>query len=99
MPSAEFALCMVGYDNVRCSSLVLSIIAGSRRSQAVNPQNIYVPLGLVNSKKTCSLMRLQAGKLQKPILGDLWWLGQRLLLQAVWSLPVIGLGLLGLLRF
>ena len=41
---------MVGCDNVCCSSLVLSITAGSRRFPAVNSQSIYVPFGLVNSK-------------------------------------------------
>ena len=51
LPFAVFALRLVGYDNVCCSSLVLSITAGSRRFPAVNSQSIYVPFGLVNSKK------------------------------------------------
>jgi hypothetical protein len=37
--------------DVCCSSLVLSITAGSRRFPAVNSQSISVPFGLVNSKK------------------------------------------------
>ena len=48
---AVFALRLVGCDNVCCSSLVLSITAGSGRFPAVNSQSIYVPFGLVNSKK------------------------------------------------
>ena len=51
LPFAVFALRLVGCDNVCCSSLVLSITAGSRRFPAVNSQSIYVPFGLVNSKK------------------------------------------------
>ena len=51
LPFAVFALRLVGYDNVCCSSLVLRITAGSRRFPAVNSQRIYVPFGLVNSKK------------------------------------------------
>ena len=51
LPFAVFALRLVGYDNVCCSSLVLSITAGSTRFPAVNSQSIYVPFGLVNSKK------------------------------------------------
>ena len=46
-----FALRLVGCDNVCCSSLVLSITAGSGRFPAVNSQSIYVPFVLVNSKK------------------------------------------------
>ena len=46
-----FALRLVGCDNVCCSSLVLSITAGSMRFPAVNSQSIYVTFGLVNSKK------------------------------------------------
>ena len=54
LPFAVFALRLVGCDNVCCSSLVLSITAGSGRFPAVNSQSIYVPFGLVNSKKkTC----------------------------------------------
>ena len=51
LPLAVFALRLVGCDNVCCSSLVMSITAGSRRFPAVNSQSIYVPFGLVNSKK------------------------------------------------
>ena len=51
LPFAVFALRLVGCDNVCCSSLVLSITAGSGRFPAVNSQRIYVPFGLVNSKK------------------------------------------------
>ena len=51
LPFAVFALRLVGCDNVCCSSLVLSITAGSGRFPAVNSQSIYVPFGLVNSKK------------------------------------------------
>ena len=51
LPFAVFALRLVGCDNVCCSSLVLSITAGSRRFPAVNSQSSYVPFGLVNSKK------------------------------------------------
>ena len=51
LPFAVFALRLVGCDNVCCSSLVLSITASSRRFPAVNSQSIYVPFGLVNSKK------------------------------------------------
>ena len=51
LPFAVFALRLVGCDNVCCSSLVLSIMAGSGRFPAVNSQSIYVPFGLVNSKK------------------------------------------------
>ena len=51
VPFAVFALRLVGCDNVCCSSLVLSITAGSGRFPAVNSQSIYVPFGLVNSKK------------------------------------------------
>ena len=51
LPFAVFALRLVGCDNVCCSSLVLSITAGSMRFPAVNSQSIYVPFGLVNSKK------------------------------------------------
>ena len=51
LPFAVFALRLVGCDNVCCSSLVLSITAGSGRFPAVNSQRIYVPLSLVNSKK------------------------------------------------
>ena len=51
LPFAVFALRLVGCDNVCCSSLVLSIPAGSGRFPAVNSQSIYVPFGLVNSKK------------------------------------------------
>ena len=50
LPFAVFALRLVGCDNVCCSSLVLSITAGSGRFPAVNSQSIYVPFGLVNSK-------------------------------------------------
>ena len=50
LPFAVFALRLVCCDNVCCSSLVLSITAGSRRFPAVNSQSIYVPFGLVNSK-------------------------------------------------
>jgi hypothetical protein len=46
-----FALRLVGCDNVCCSSVVLSITAGSRRFPAVNSQSISVPFGLLNSKK------------------------------------------------
>ena len=42
LPFAVFALRLVGCDNVCCSSLVLSITAGSRRFPAVNSQSIYV---------------------------------------------------------
>ena len=49
LPFAVFALRLVGCDNVCCSSLVLSITAGSGRFPAVNSQSIYVPFGLVNS--------------------------------------------------
>ena len=51
LPFAVFALRLVGCDNVCCSSLVLSITAGSGRFPAVNSQSIYVPFGLVNSQK------------------------------------------------
>ena len=51
LPFAVFALRLVGCDNVCCSSLVLSITAGSGRFPAVNSQSIYVPFGLVNSPK------------------------------------------------
>ena len=51
LPFAVFALRLVGCDNVCCSSLVLSITAGSRRFPVVNSQSIYVPFGLVNSKE------------------------------------------------
>ena len=51
LPFAVFALRLVGCDNVCCSSLVLSITAGSGRFPAVNSQSIYVPFGLVNSKQ------------------------------------------------
>ena len=51
LPFAVFALRLVGCDNVCCSSLVLSITAGSGRFPAVNSQRVYVPFGLVNSKK------------------------------------------------
>jgi hypothetical protein len=51
LPCAVFALRLVGCDNVCCSSLVLSITAGSRRFPAVNSQSISVPFGLVNSHK------------------------------------------------
>ena len=51
LPFAVFALRLVGCDNVCCSSVVLRIMAGSRRFPAVNSQSIYVPFGLVNSKK------------------------------------------------
>ena len=51
LPFAVFALRLVGCDNVCCSSLVLSITAGSGRFPAVHSQSIYVPFGLVNSKK------------------------------------------------
>ena len=51
LPFAVFALRLVGCDNVCCSSLVLCITAGSGRFPAVNSQSIYVPFGLVNSKK------------------------------------------------
>ena len=51
LPFAVFALRLVGCDNVCCSSLVLSITAGSGRFPALNSQSIYVPFGLVNSKK------------------------------------------------
>ena len=54
LPFAVFALRLVGCDNVCCSSLVLSITAGSGRFPAVNSQSIYVPFGLVNSKKKSS---------------------------------------------
>ena len=46
LPFAVFALRLVGCDNVCCSSLVLSITAGSRRFPVVNSQSIYVPLVL-----------------------------------------------------
>ena len=55
LPFAVFALRLVGCDNVCCSSLVLSITAGSGRFPAVNSQSIYVPFGLVNSKKKTTL--------------------------------------------
>ena len=51
LPFAVFALRLVGCDNLCCSSLVLSITAGSGRFPAVNSHSIYVPFGLVNSKK------------------------------------------------
>ena len=51
LPFAVFALRLVGCDNVCCSSLVLSITAGSGRFAAGNSQSIYVPFGLVNSTK------------------------------------------------
>ena len=38
------------------ASLVLSITAGSGRFPAVNSQSIYVPFGLVNSKKETKKM-------------------------------------------
>ena len=60
LPFAVFALRLVGCDNVCCSSLVLSLTAGSRRFPAVNSQSIYVPFGLVNSKKKKE---------------EVWWLG------------------------
>ena len=56
LPFAVFALRLVGCDNVCCSSLVLSITAGSRRFPAVNSQSIYVPFGLVNSKKNSRIV-------------------------------------------
>ena len=60
LPFAVFALRLVGCDNVCCSSLVLSITAGSGRFPAVNSQSIYVPFGLVNSKKkTCRVHPLR----------------------------------------
>ena len=49
LPFAVFALRLVGCDNVCCSSLVLRFPAV--RFPAVNSQSIYVPFGLVNSKK------------------------------------------------
>ena len=55
LPFAVFALRLVGCDNVCCSSLVLSIAAGSGRFPAVNSQSIYVPFGLVNSKKNVGI--------------------------------------------
>ena len=54
LPFAVFVLRLVGCDNLCCSSLVLSITAGSGRFPAVNSQRIYVPFGLVNSKKNAS---------------------------------------------
>ena len=64
LPFAVFALRLVGCDNVCCSSLVLSITAGSGRFPAVNSQSIYVPFGLVNSKK-----KKKKKKLQRPTEG------------------------------
>ena len=55
----------VGCDNVCCSSLVLSITAGSGRFPAVNSQRIYVPFGLVNSKKKKKKKRWAPGNVSE----------------------------------
>ena len=77
LPFAVFALRLVGCDNVCCSSLVLSITAGSRRFPAVNSQSIYVFFGLVNSKKKNQNMQALASP-QPPdlLLADIHQLRQ-----------------------
>ena len=69
LPFAVFALRLVGCDNVCCSSLVLSITAGSRRFPVVNSQSIYVPFSLVTSKKKCTFWSC---KFQKKKLCTFW---------------------------